>query len=72
MDSAGRMKPIRVRTGINDGQKTQVSGRELVLGMQVIVGSAGATAGGAASGATANPFQQQRQGQGGPPGPRGF
>lgn len=72
MDSAGRMKPIRVRTGINDGQKTQVSGRELVLGMQVIVGSASATAGGAAAGATANPFQQQRQGQGGPPGPRGF
>ncbi len=69
MDSAGHLKPIRVRTGINDGQQTQVMGRELVDGMQVVTGAsiAGATP---AAGATANPFQQT-QPRGGPGGPRG-
>jgi HlyD family secretion protein len=73
LDSTGHLKPIRVRTGITDGQKTQVIGRDLALGMQVIVGSASTTTAGATPGATANPFQQQRQqGPGGPGGPRGF
>ncbi len=69
MDSAGKMKPIRVRTGINDGQQTQVMGRELVEGMQVVVG-ASAAGGAPVAGATANPFQQTQQ-RGGPGGPRG-
>ena len=72
MDSAGHLKPVRVRTGITDGQKTQVMSRDLVLGMQVVVGAASATAAGGASGPTANPFQPTRQGPGGPGGPRGF
>lgn len=65
------MKPVRVRTGITDGQKTQVTGRELVDGMQIVVGissGSGATAGAA----TANPFQPTQQRQGGPRPPGTF
>jgi HlyD family secretion protein len=70
LDSLGHLKPHRVRTGINDGQKTQVTGRDLVAGMQVVIGLAapGAAAG---SAATASPFQQS-QPQGGRRGPGGF
>ncbi len=72
VDSAGHLTPHRVRTGINDGQKTQVAGRDLDAGMKVVVGiSTGAP--GAAGTATANPFQQtQNRGGPGPRGPGGF
>ncbi len=68
MDSTGRLARMRVRTGISDGQKTQVSGRELVEGMKVVIGASTGAAG-AAGAAAANPFQQtQRQGGRGPGG----
>ncbi len=70
MDSLGHLARIRVRTGISDGQKTQVSGRELVEGMKVVVGASTGAAG-AAGAAAANPFQQTQR-QGGPRGPGGF
>ena len=38
MDSAGRLRPQRVRTGVTDGQKTQVSGRDLMAGMRAAIG----------------------------------
>ncbi|MES3032552.1 MAG: efflux RND transporter periplasmic adaptor subunit [Gemmatimonadota bacterium] len=72
LDSAGKLKRMRVRTGINDGQKTQITGREVTAGLQVVVG---VTAPGAAAtnGAAANPFQQtQQQNRGGPRPPGAF
>lgn len=68
VDSAGHLAPHRVRTGINDGQKTQIMGRDLAVGMKVVVGTAVAGAPGAAAG---NPFQQTQR-QGGGPRPAGF
>ncbi|MDZ7630120.1 MAG: efflux RND transporter periplasmic adaptor subunit [Gemmatimonadaceae bacterium] len=62
IDSAGKLTPVRVRTGINDGQRTQVTGRDLTAGTQVVIG---VTAGGSAAGAaSANPFQQAQPQQG--------
>jgi HlyD family secretion protein len=71
VDSAGHLKPHRVRTGINDGQKTQIAGRDLDAGMKVVVGISTGGAG-AAGGATANPFQQTQNRGPGPRGPGGF
>lgn len=39
LDEKGALKSERVRTGISDGQKTEVSARELKEGSQVIVGA---------------------------------
>jgi HlyD family secretion protein len=39
LDEAGTLKSERVRTGISDGQKTEVAGGELEEGQQVIVGA---------------------------------
>ena len=61
----GRLAPIRARTGLTDGQRTQVSSQRLEAGMQVIIGTNTAVAAGGAAG---NPFQQS----GGRGGPRGF
>jgi HlyD family secretion protein len=71
VDSAGHLAPRRVRTGINDGQKTQIMGRDLEAGMKVVIGAAAGGASAAAS-ATSNPFQQNRQQGPGPRGPGGF
>ena len=65
------VKPVRVRTGLTDGQRTAITTNNaaLIEGTQVIIGVAGE---GAATPTTAttnsNPFQPQR----GPGGPRGF
>ena len=64
----GTLKPIRVRTGITDGKVTEVRGRELKEGMQVIAGTAQPQS---AETDTANPFQQNNQQQRGPR-PGGF
>ena len=68
LDESGKPAVLRVRTGITDGRKTVVQGEGLRPGMQIITGVNDA---GAEAGAT-NPFQQQRQPQGGPPRPGGF
>ena len=71
VDAKGKFTPHRVRTGITDGQKTQVTGKDIDVGMQVVVGiSIGSPAGAA----TTNPFQQtqQRGGPGGGRPPGGF
>jgi HlyD family secretion protein len=70
VDSTGKVKPVRVRTGVTDGQKTEVQGTSLAEGTQVIVSVAAATgaAGAASTAPAANPFQPQRPQGGG----RGF
>jgi HlyD family secretion protein len=69
IDSAGKVKPMRVRIGLTDGQKTEVQGAALSEGTQVIVSVGGATTSSTTSAATtANPFQPQRPGGSG----RGF
>ena len=67
LDAAGKPAVARVRTGLTDGQNTEVIGQDLKEGMQVIIGTATTTA--ATSAATTSPFQQQRRG---PAGPGGF
>ena len=58
--------PIRVHTGLTDGQKTEVRAPTLTEGTQVVIGleagqAASATAsGGGANNTTANPFQPAR------------
>ena len=65
------VKPVRVRTGLTDGQRTAITTNNaaLIEGTQVIIGVAGE---GAATPTTtttnSNPFQPQR----GPGGPRGI
>jgi HlyD family secretion protein len=61
----GKPAVMRVRTGISDGQNTQVLGPNVKEGMQVIIGTATTTA---ATTPTTSPFQQQRRGPGGPGG----
>ena len=63
----GDLDVILVRTGISDGTSTEVKGRELVAGKQII---AGVTSSAAA--ASSSPFQQQNQRRSGPPSPGGF
>jgi HlyD family secretion protein len=65
LDAAGKPAMVRVRTGLTDGQRTQVEAATLTEGMQIIIGSTQAAAAGGS-----NPFQQQRQT--GPRGPGGF
>ncbi len=62
LDEAGNLAVARARTGISDGQSTQIEGPEIKPGMQVIAGISRGT-----SGETTNPFQQTRERR--PPGP---
>ena len=52
---------MRVRTGLTDGQNTEISGPNVREGMQLIIGTATA----ATAQTTTSPFQQQRRGPGG-------
>jgi HlyD family secretion protein len=62
VDSAKTLHMARVQTGLSDGQKTEVTGKNLQEGMQVVVSvaadNAATTTAGAAS--TSNPFQPGR------------
>jgi HlyD family secretion protein len=66
------VKPVRVRTGLTDGQRTAITTNNTALseGTQVIIGVAteGTTTTPTTGTSSANPFQPQR----GPGGPRGF
>jgi HlyD family secretion protein len=77
LDVKKQLKPIRVRTGLSDGQRTQVTSDSLTVGTQVIIGSSSGAASTPTAGATTNPLAPQRQagpGGGGPGGgrPGGF
>jgi HlyD family secretion protein len=65
VDSAGKLAAARVRTGLTDGQKTEIQSPKIRAGMQVIVGT---TSGQSSSSSASNPFQPQggsRRGPGG-------
>jgi HlyD family secretion protein len=65
----GKAAVARVRTGLSDGQNTEVIGQNIKEGMQVIIGTNSATTTATPAAATTNsPFQQQRRGPGGPGG----
>jgi HlyD family secretion protein len=68
VSATGKPAVMRVRTGLSDGQNTQVIGPDLKEGMQVIIGT---TSTAPATSTTTSPFQQQRR-PGGPGGPGGF
>jgi HlyD family secretion protein len=70
VDADGKLKAIRVRTGLSDGQKTEVQGRELTAGTQVIVGTTSGAQSASQSTQSSNPFQPQ--GSGMRRGPGGF
>jgi HlyD family secretion protein len=57
LDQNGRPAPVRVRTGLTDGQETEVTGPGMKEGMRIIAAVTNEKAGGASS-----PFQQQQQG----------
>jgi HlyD family secretion protein len=62
LDANKKLKRIRVRVGLSNGQRTQVSGTELAAGLQVIVGSTSATTATPAAASSANPLTPQRGG----------
>jgi HlyD family secretion protein len=68
VDNAGKLKAIRVRTGLSDGQKTQVQGQGLTAGTQVVVGTATGEQGAAQSAQSISPFQPQSGARRGPGG----
>jgi len=61
-DSTGALHETRVRIGLSDGQKTQVEGKNITEGMQVITSVAGGTPATSESANAASPFQTGRQG----------
>ena len=61
-----QVKPLRVRTGLTDGQETEIASTDLREGMQVVAGVLQPQAQGGSS-----PFQQQNRGPSGPGGPGG-
>ncbi|MCP4574063.1 MAG: efflux RND transporter periplasmic adaptor subunit [bacterium] len=66
VDESGEIDLIMVRTGISDGTNTQVRGRNLEAGTQIIAGVSRST-----TATTSSPFQQN-QSAGSPPRPGGF
>jgi HlyD family secretion protein len=64
LDANGKLAVARVKTGINDGSTTEITGRDVKEGMKVIAGTVGATATAQTSTAPASPFQGGQQ-QGG-------
>jgi HlyD family secretion protein len=67
-DADGKLRMIRVTTGLTDGKSTVVQGQQLREGMKVITGS-GQAATAQSAGQTSNPLggaTQQRRGPGGP------
>lgn len=59
-DKSGKLASARVRTGITDGQRTEVQGTGITEGMQVIIGTSSAAQSSAAASGT-SPFQSQQQ-----------
>jgi len=64
VNAQGKLEPIRVRTGLSDGQRTQVTSQSPALkeGVKVIIGSSLAT--GAAEATSRSPLTPQRGGRG--------
>jgi HlyD family secretion protein len=70
VDANGVLTPHFVKLGISDGQKTQITSRDLQAGTSIVISATqpgAATA--SATGATANPLQPQNNQRRGPGGP---
>jgi HlyD family secretion protein len=66
LDANGKLAVARVKTGINDGSTTEITGKTIKEGMQVIAGTVTPTSTTAqTSTAPASPFQGSQQQQGG-------
>ena len=71
LDSTNTLHRVRVKAGLTDGQRTEVSGDGVHEGMQVIIGvntdqaSGGASPSGAPAQGSTNPFQPARPAAGG-------
>ncbi|HEX3579980.1 MAG TPA: efflux RND transporter periplasmic adaptor subunit [Thermoanaerobaculia bacterium] len=66
LDANGKLAVARVKTGINDGSTTEITGKTIKEGMQVIAGTVTPTSTTAqTSTASASPFQSSQQQQGG-------
>jgi hypothetical protein len=71
LDKNGKVAVARVKTGLTDGQTTEITPRDstaVQAGMQVITGSNSATTTSTSSASSANPLQPQAQRRGGPGG----
>jgi len=69
VNASGGLSPVPVRSGLSDGQKTEVEGPELTDGMQVVIGTNSGGASGAGASGVSNPLQgEQRSGPPRPPG----
>jgi len=70
VDATGTLTPHFVKLGISDGQKTQITSRDLQQGTSIVIGATqpGASAT-ATTGTTANPLQPQNTQRRGPGGP---
>ena len=66
VDAQGKLQAVRVRTGLSDGQRTEVTGQNLQEGMQVVIGMTSGATESASTATTRSPLQaQQRRGPGG-------
>jgi HlyD family secretion protein len=69
VNASGGLSPVPVRSGLSDGQKTEVQGPGLTDGMQVVTGSNGGGSSAAGASSVSNPLQgEQRSGPPRPPG----
>jgi multidrug efflux pump subunit AcrA (membrane-fusion protein) len=57
LDSANALEPVRVRAGLSDGSRTQVTGNSIKEGMQIVIGASMGTDAPAAT--ATNPLQPQ-------------
>jgi HlyD family secretion protein len=69
VDANGVLTPHRVRLGISDGQKTQITSRDLAEGASIVISVTQPGATTASTGTTANPLQPQNTQRRGPGGP---
>jgi HlyD family secretion protein len=73
LDQNGKLAIARVKTGLNDGTETEITGRNITEGMKVIAGTINPSQTASTSTAPASPFSggQQQQGGGARGGARG-
>jgi HlyD family secretion protein len=71
VDEKGQLHATRVRTGLTDGSMTEIRGRDLKEGMNVIAGTATPQSASATT-SNASPFQNNNQQQQRGPRPGGF
>ena len=70
VDTQGVLTPHRARIGISDGQRTQITARDLEQGTSIVIGATQpGTSAAAATSTTANPLQPQNTQRRGPGGP---